>query len=126
MARTLTGDIGAPGFFHQSLVAADDVFGVPCSLSEMMILVPKKRTVGALLINKQQSKREEEREAVPSPRGHENSVACFSKTSPTTFTILGTMLEKDINVKSIGVNLWLICYESRYRRPTFCYSRPHA
>lgn len=57
------------------------------------------------MINKQQSKRKEEREAVPSPAGYENSVACFSKTSPTNLTKVGTMLEKDINVKFLGVNL---------------------
>ena len=34
MARTLTGDIGAPGFSHQLLVAADDVFGVSRSLRQ--------------------------------------------------------------------------------------------
>ena len=33
MARTLTGDIGAPGFFHQLLVAADD-FAVSRALRE--------------------------------------------------------------------------------------------
>ena len=32
MARTLTGDIGAPGFFHQLLVAADDDFAVSRAL----------------------------------------------------------------------------------------------
>ena len=69
----------------------------------MMILVPKKRTVGVLRLDKQQSKREEEREAVPSPRGHENSVDYYSKTGPTNFTKLGTMLEKDTNLKSRGV-----------------------
>lgn len=74
-------------------------------LGEMMILVLKKRTAGLLWFEKQQSKREEEREAVPSPAGYENSVACFSKTSPTNFTKLGTMLEKVLNVKSPGVNL---------------------
>jgi len=34
MARTLTGDIGAPGFFHQLLVAADDDFAVSRALRE--------------------------------------------------------------------------------------------
>jgi hypothetical protein len=57
-----------------------------------MILVLKKRTAGLLWFEKQQSKREEEREAVPSPAGYENSVACFSKTGPTNFTKLGTIL----------------------------------
>ena len=70
-----------------------------------MIVVPKKRTVGVLWFEKQQSKREEEREAVPSPAGYENSVACLSKTSPTNLNKVGTMLIKDINVKSLGVNL---------------------
>jgi len=34
MARTLTGDIGAPGFFHQLLVAADDDIAVSRALRE--------------------------------------------------------------------------------------------
>jgi hypothetical protein len=50
---------------------------------------------------------------------HENSVAYFSKTRPTIFTKLGTMLEKDTNVRSIGLVFQLICYESPYRPPTF-------
>ena len=69
-----------------------------------MFLDSKKRTVGLLLINKQQSKREAEREAVPSPRGHENSVDYYSKMRPTISTILCTMLGKGINMESLGVN----------------------
>jgi len=52
MARTLTGDIGAPGFFHQLLVSADDDFALSRALRENDDCRTKEKNCRSTLVRK--------------------------------------------------------------------------